>query len=203
MSAKRLRPNRRNSCVRNRDRARRPGRARKFSPMAPCCAICSSQLDGGRSGSRSASIRSSDYVAFAEFRGGAGALRQPHREWPVSDRRRRLSLERKPGDKHTLHGGPKGFGQRVWKLGAHDAASVELDARFARRRHGLSRRTDGDLRLPVRRAGDAAGRIFGGLRQADARQSDATRLFQPRRVARHSRPRVELLATFTRPPTPS
>ena len=35
-------------------------------------------------------------------------------------------LDRKPGDKHTLHGGPHGFGHRVWKLGAYDGASVEL-----------------------------------------------------------------------------
>ncbi len=35
-------------------------------------------------------------------------------------------LDRKPGDKHTLHGGPKGFGRRLWKLGAHDATSVTL-----------------------------------------------------------------------------
>jgi aldose 1-epimerase len=35
-------------------------------------------------------------------------------------------LDRKPGDKHTLHGGPKGFGHRVWKLGAYDGSSVEL-----------------------------------------------------------------------------
>jgi aldose 1-epimerase len=35
-------------------------------------------------------------------------------------------LERKPGDKHTLHGGPHGFGHRIWKLGAHDGSSVEL-----------------------------------------------------------------------------
>ena len=35
-------------------------------------------------------------------------------------------LDRKPGDKHTLHGGPHGFGHRVWKLGAYDSSSVEL-----------------------------------------------------------------------------
>ncbi len=35
-------------------------------------------------------------------------------------------LEREPGEKHTLHGGPKGFGRRLWKLGAHDASSVSL-----------------------------------------------------------------------------
>jgi aldose 1-epimerase len=36
------------------------------------------------------------------------------------------SLERKPGEKHALHGGPNGFGRRVWKLGSHDASSVTL-----------------------------------------------------------------------------
>ena len=35
-------------------------------------------------------------------------------------------LARKPGDKHTLHGGPKGFGKRVWKLGEHAQSSVKL-----------------------------------------------------------------------------
>ena len=35
-------------------------------------------------------------------------------------------LDRKPGDKHTLHGGPHGFGKRIWKLGAYDASSVTL-----------------------------------------------------------------------------
>ncbi len=36
------------------------------------------------------------------------------------------ALDRKPGEKHTLHGGPKGFGKRLWKLGAYDASSVSL-----------------------------------------------------------------------------
>jgi aldose 1-epimerase len=35
-------------------------------------------------------------------------------------------LDRKPGEKHTLHGGPHGFGHRQWKLGAYDASSVSL-----------------------------------------------------------------------------
>jgi aldose 1-epimerase len=35
-------------------------------------------------------------------------------------------LERKPGEKHTLHGGPNGFGRRLWRLGAHDASSISL-----------------------------------------------------------------------------
>src|SRR6202046_2363898 len=35
-------------------------------------------------------------------------------------------LERKPGQKHTLHGAPHGFGHRIWKLGAYDSSSVEL-----------------------------------------------------------------------------
>jgi aldose 1-epimerase len=35
-------------------------------------------------------------------------------------------LDRKPGEKHTLHGGPRGFGHRVWKIGGYDNSSVEL-----------------------------------------------------------------------------
>src|ERR1700760_3834625 len=35
-------------------------------------------------------------------------------------------LDRKPGQKHTLHGGPNGFGHKIWKLGAYDSSSVEL-----------------------------------------------------------------------------
>ena len=36
------------------------------------------------------------------------------------------ALDRKPGQKHMLHGGTKGFGHRLWKLGAYDDSSVEL-----------------------------------------------------------------------------
>ncbi|MBV8106399.1 MAG: galactose mutarotase [Hyphomicrobiales bacterium] len=35
-------------------------------------------------------------------------------------------LDRKPGQKHTLHGGPNGFGHRLWTLVASDAASASL-----------------------------------------------------------------------------
>ncbi len=35
-------------------------------------------------------------------------------------------LEMKPGDKHCLHGGPHGFGRKIWKLGDHDASSATL-----------------------------------------------------------------------------
>jgi len=35
-------------------------------------------------------------------------------------------LEPKPGEKHTLHGGPHGFGRRLWKLGVYDASTVSL-----------------------------------------------------------------------------
>jgi aldose 1-epimerase len=38
-------------------------------------------------------------------------------------------LDRKPNEKHTLHGGPHGFGKRVWQLGKHDASSVMLTLR--------------------------------------------------------------------------
>jgi len=36
------------------------------------------------------------------------------------------ALERNAGEKHTLHGGPRGFGKRVWKLGDHSDSSVKL-----------------------------------------------------------------------------
>ena len=35
-------------------------------------------------------------------------------------------LDRKPGQKHTLHGGPKAFGERIWRLGACDDSSVAM-----------------------------------------------------------------------------
>ncbi len=35
-------------------------------------------------------------------------------------------LDRKAGEKHILHGGPKGFGARIWKLGEHSEHSVTL-----------------------------------------------------------------------------
>ncbi len=36
-----------------------------------------------------------------------------------------------PGDKHTLHSGPEGFGRRIWKLAGHDESSalLELESR--------------------------------------------------------------------------
>jgi len=36
------------------------------------------------------------------------------------------TLQRKPGDAHTLHGGPRGFGKRIWKLGDRSENSVTL-----------------------------------------------------------------------------
>ena len=38
----------------------------------------------------------------------------------------RHQLERKPGERHTLHGGPHGFGKRLWRFGEHAANSVTL-----------------------------------------------------------------------------
>lgn len=35
-------------------------------------------------------------------------------------------IERALGEKHALHGGPNGFGRRLWKLGPYDASSVSL-----------------------------------------------------------------------------
>ena len=97
-------------------------------------------------------------------------------------------LERKPGQKHTLHGGPHGFGHRIWKLGAYDTSSVEL----------ILESPDGDAGFPgaltancvyrLHRARDAQGRTLGGFGPPDHRQSHPAQLFQPRRLARHSRP---------------
>ncbi len=39
----------------------------------------------------------------------------------------RYQLDRKPGDKHTLHGGPKGFGKRIWKLKGNEPDAVHLE----------------------------------------------------------------------------
>ena len=47
-------------------------------------------------------------------------------------------LDRKPGEKHTLHGGPHGFGKRLWTLGAQDSSSVALSLESA----------DGDAGFP-------------------------------------------------------
>ncbi len=46
-------------------------------------------------------------------------------------------LERKPGQKHTLHGGPHGFNHRIWKLGAYDNVIGRADPRIAGRRRRL------------------------------------------------------------------
>jgi len=35
-------------------------------------------------------------------------------------------LDHKPGEKHTLHGGPHGFGKRPWRVLGHDANSATL-----------------------------------------------------------------------------
>ena len=35
-------------------------------------------------------------------------------------------VERGPGEKHALHGGPNGFSRKIWKLGSHDASSATL-----------------------------------------------------------------------------
>jgi aldose 1-epimerase len=47
-------------------------------------------------------------------------------------------LDRKPGEKHTLHGGPRGFGKKIWKVAEHDSSSVMLTLRSP----------DGDMGFP-------------------------------------------------------
>jgi aldose 1-epimerase len=39
----------------------------------------------------------------------------------------RHQLDRKPNDQHTLHGGPKGFGKRIWKLKSNEPHAVYLE----------------------------------------------------------------------------
>ena len=65
-------------------------------------------------------------------------------------------LARKPGEKHTLHGGPKGFNKRVWKLGEHGEYLRCADLGIARRRGRVSRQSHRRLRLSDGRARDAA-----------------------------------------------
>ena len=36
------------------------------------------------------------------------------------------TLDRKPGDRNTLHGGPHGFGKRIWTLVGHDDSTATL-----------------------------------------------------------------------------
>ncbi len=67
-------------------------------------------------------------------------------------------LARKPEEKHTLHGGPNGFGRKIWKLGSRRCVLGHAHSRIARRRRRLSRRLDRDLRLPAPRARDPARR---------------------------------------------
>jgi aldose 1-epimerase len=49
-----------------------------------------------------------------------------------------VQLDRKPGEKHTLHGGPKGFGKRLWRFSDHDDHSATLKLESA----------DGDMGFP-------------------------------------------------------
>ena len=37
-----------------------------------------------------------------------------------------VQLERKAGEKHTLHGGPHGYGKRLWRFSDHDTQSATL-----------------------------------------------------------------------------
>jgi aldose 1-epimerase len=47
-------------------------------------------------------------------------------------------LDRKPGEKHTLHGGPNGFGHRLWTITGADPSTVSLSLESA----------DGDAGFP-------------------------------------------------------
>lgn len=69
----------------------------------------------------------SDYVAYSPHFGavpGRFANRIANGRFAIDGVA--YQLERKPGERHTLHGGPRGFGRRLWQLGARDSASVSL-----------------------------------------------------------------------------
>jgi len=68
-----------------------------------------------------------DYVAYSPHFGavpGRFANRIAHGRFRLGESE--FQIERKPGEKHALHGGPYGFGRRLWKLGPYDASSVSL-----------------------------------------------------------------------------
>ncbi len=100
----------------------------------------------------------------------------------------RYQLDRKPGEKHTLHGGPKGFGKKIWKLRSSEphAAYLELVS------------PDGDSGFPGILTATCVYRFLEPAtlrvelrrhRQGDDRQPDPALLFQPGWLARYSRPR--------------
>ena len=69
-----------------------------------------------------------DYLAHSPFFGavpGRFANRIGHSRFVLDG----VSHEtaRGPDEKHTLHGGPNGFGRKIWKLGAHDVSSATLE----------------------------------------------------------------------------
>ncbi len=94
---------------------------------------------------------------FAAFRRRAGTLRQPHRQRPLHPRRRRASARPQAG--REAHAAWRT--QRLWPA-VLEARRLRrligfIVAPVARRRRWLSRRSDGDLRLPHARTRDARG----------------------------------------------
>ncbi len=92
--------------------------------------------------------------------------------------------------KHTLHGGAKSFGKRVWDVLLHGDDFVTFALHRPGWSDGLSRRARRHLHLPDEDTRHAVGRADRDVRRADALQPRASFLFQPRRwrQRRHSRP---------------
>ena len=191
-------------CSRSRSR-RGQGRARRSSLMARCCAT--SIVPSARGPQRVVLGLNtlSDYLAYSPHFGavpGRFANRIANGRFTLDGVA--YQLDRKPGDKHTLHGGPHGFGHRVWKLGAHDDSSVELTLESP----------DGDSGFPGALTATCVYRLVepATLRvelsavvgPADHRQSHQAHLFQPRRLAATFSTMKSICSrTSTRPPTPS
>jgi aldose 1-epimerase len=80
-----------------------------------------------------------DYVAHSPSFGavpGRFANRIAHGRFAIDGVA--YQVQRKPGDAHTLHGGPKGFAKHVWTIEGHDESSLTLSLVSA----------DGDMGFP-------------------------------------------------------
>ena len=91
-------------------------------------------------------------------------------------------LARKPGEKHTLHGGPKGFGKRVWKLGEHGDTFVALTLESPDGEAGFPGNLTAVCVYRMVEPATLRVRTDGDLRRADRDQPHAACLFQSRRI---------------------
>lgn len=122
----------------------------------------------------------SDYPAHSPYFGAiAGRTANRIAEGRFTLDGRDFQLDRNFLGRHNLHGGAKGFGKRVWTFADHGADFVTLELTSADGDMGYPGRVDGPVHLPAGRRG-AFRHARGRGRSADALQSGAAQLFQPR-----------------------